>query len=404
MIDPKCCRCKKELETKGGVFLMPPSRSVQVGTLDADLVDKLHLCVECAADVVKFLEIPPPLDGVAKTPCTLDNCGHMRQLDAIVDFLGMTRGTRSVLDELRTRVDCVHVGLTVTLSGGEPRQAGRVQWCTGCGSARYEQHIKGEWAWCNWMRAGAPPPGGPASETWEDTPDEWTAAIKAAHPGHGSESHDEYGVAMRMVGHRHSKGELVALVNWLLVRIKTMRATTLLEAEQVIREVLPGHWTAIERFREMALFVQLGRPLTEMDELIIDDAMRAMEQDLLAQSARVHPDNIAWKAQWLREARMTFTLAGISPVYVREIDNKYCGPKCCPHRVWLLVTTRLGVIEIGWRKRVIVIDWSASDVTKTAAELFADEDVTKGVRMIHAWSYEKATEYLTKIAESMDDL
>jgi hypothetical protein len=33
-------------------------------------------------------------------PCTLENCGHMRQLDAIVDLLGMKRGTRSVLDEL----------------------------------------------------------------------------------------------------------------------------------------------------------------------------------------------------------------------------------------------------------------------------------------------------------------
>ena len=35
-----------------------------------------------------------------RSPCTLENCGHMRQLDAIVDLLGMKRGTRSVLDEL----------------------------------------------------------------------------------------------------------------------------------------------------------------------------------------------------------------------------------------------------------------------------------------------------------------
>ena len=89
-------------------------------------------------------------------PCTLENCGHMRQLDAIVDLLGMPRGTRSVLDELRDR------------------------------------------------------------SKWEDTPDEWTEAIKAAFPTR-SGSHDEYGLAMQMVGHRHSKGELVALVNWLLV-------------------------------------------------------------------------------------------------------------------------------------------------------------------------------------------
>jgi hypothetical protein len=54
---------------------------------------------------------------------------------------------------------------------------------------------------------------------WEDTSDEWSSAIKAAHPTQ-IDSHDEYAVAMRMVGHRHSKGELVALVTWLLVRLK----------------------------------------------------------------------------------------------------------------------------------------------------------------------------------------
>lgn len=115
MIDPACCRCHKELEQKGGVLLMPPSRTVRLGTLEADLVDKLHLCHECSADVVAFLATP---------------------------------------------------------------------------------------------------------REWEDVPDEWTAAIRAAHPAHGSGSHDEYGIAMQMVGHRHSKGELVALVNWLLVRLK----------------------------------------------------------------------------------------------------------------------------------------------------------------------------------------
>lgn len=54
---------------------------------------------------------------------------------------------------------------------------------------------------------------------WEDIDDEWTEAIKEAHPTR-SDSHEEYATAMRMVGHRHSKHELVSLVNWLLVRLK----------------------------------------------------------------------------------------------------------------------------------------------------------------------------------------
>ncbi len=54
---------------------------------------------------------------------------------------------------------------------------------------------------------------------WEDVDDEWTVRIDAVHPVR-SGSHETYGVAMKMVGNRHSKGSLVALVSWLLVRVE----------------------------------------------------------------------------------------------------------------------------------------------------------------------------------------
>jgi hypothetical protein len=107
------------------------------------------------------------LEAEPRTHCTLENCGHMRQLDAIVDLLGIHRGGISVLDELRKRLE-------------------------------FWEKLETEWT---------------------DVGDEWTYAIREAFPTR-SESHDEYGVAMQMVGHRHSKGKLVALVNWLLVRLK----------------------------------------------------------------------------------------------------------------------------------------------------------------------------------------
>ena len=47
-------------------------------------------------------------DTLLASRCTLENCGHMRQLDNIVDLLGMTRGTRSVLDALRSREKQTH--------------------------------------------------------------------------------------------------------------------------------------------------------------------------------------------------------------------------------------------------------------------------------------------------------
>jgi hypothetical protein len=68
------------------------------------------------------------------------------------------------------------------------------------------------------------------ASAWEDTADEWTAVIAAAYPTR-SGSHDEYGIAMRMVSSRRSKGQLVALVNWLLVEqsnaIRELGAVTL---------------------------------------------------------------------------------------------------------------------------------------------------------------------------------
>lgn len=62
-------------------------------------------------------------------------------------------------------IECVACGAGSTLSP-VPGYRGR---CTACGlvfrrqvdlGIRYEQVIKGEWKWCGWMRAGAPPPGG----------------------------------------------------------------------------------------------------------------------------------------------------------------------------------------------------------------------------------------------------
>ena len=58
---------------------------------------------------------------------------------------------------------------------------------------------------------------------WVDTRDEWSARVNDAHPAR-SGSHDEYGTAMQMISHRHSKQALVDLVNWLLVELKNAGA------------------------------------------------------------------------------------------------------------------------------------------------------------------------------------
>lgn len=51
----------------------------------------------------------------------------------------------------------------------------------------------------------------------EDKLDEYSGAIRAAHPIRTS-NHKRYQQALVMVGNRHSKAALVELVNWLLMR------------------------------------------------------------------------------------------------------------------------------------------------------------------------------------------
>lgn len=87
-------------------------------------------------------------------------------------------------------------------------------------------------------------------------------------------------------------------------------------------------------------------------------------------------------------------------LYVEEIPNEYCNQWCCTHLSWFIVTTKVGRIKIGWRKRVINIDWSNTIGTLSSINLFESENVTKGYKYIHAWSVEKAREYVRKIINS----
>lgn len=99
-----------------------------------------------------------------------------------------------------------------------------------------------------------------------------------------------------------------------------------------------------------------------------------------------------------QERAALVALFGNETVYVEPIPNGYCSLACCEHRPWFIVTTKIGRIKIGWRKRVINIDWSETLAPKTAT-LFPSENVTKGEKSIHAWGYGKAREYIATITK-----
>lgn len=103
------------------------------------------------------------------------------------------------------------------------------------------------------------------------------------------------------------------------------------------------------------------------------------------------------KAETIRELLGCFP----SPIWHREISNRYCSRYCCWHLPWLEVFTTVGPFVIGWRKRVIHLSWDDIPCKQHASELFASEDVTKGPTMIHAWSLERAKQYVETVIESV---
>lgn len=99
-----------------------------------------------------------------------------------------------------------------------------------------------------------------------------------------------------------------------------------------------------------------------------------------------------------REREELLELFGDRPIFVEAIPNGYWNNDGhFRHLPWFIVTTSVGRIKIGWRKHVINIDWTETVGTRTAEELFPSESVTKGERMIHAYGYGKARQYVEAI-------
>ena len=80
------------------------------------------------------------------------------------------------------------------------------------------------------------------------------------------------------------------------------------------------------------------------------------------------------------------------------LPNGYCNQPCCAHKPWFLCHTPDGDIKIGWRKRVISIEWK-ENFKDFDMSIFDSENVTKWKRGIHAWGTYKAYEYIKKVKE-----
>lgn len=115
-----------------------------------------------------------------------------------------------------------------------------------------------------------------------------------------------------------------------------------------------------------------------------------------------------WKLKYdeefkARVAKEKSELLALFPgsIFHEEIPNEYNDSPYFKAQPWLSVTTTSGIFKIGWRKRVISLDWSRTLCKKTAEDLFEDENTTKGNYYIHAWSLDDAKKYINTIISNI---
>jgi hypothetical protein len=83
------------------------------------------------------------------------------------------------------------------------------------------------------------------------------------------------------------------------------------------------------------------------------------------------------------------------------VPNRYHpNPDPTYYAPWFLVETPKGRIQIGWRKRVISIDWSESGWSAKGVDVVEDPDVTHWEQGVHAYGADKAVEALRKVGAS----
>ncbi len=141
----------------------------------------------------------------------------------------------------------------------------------------------------------------------------------------------------------------------------------------------------------LQIFVAIERTLSETEVNRIRHKADEIYNSILQETYRSDPKTIAAK-----EEQRTGLLSVFDGylIYAKEIPNEYDSHYGFP---WFLVTTQKGPIKIGWRKRVIIIDWSQCEYAASSETLFTGEAVTKDEYSIHAWGYEKAKEYIQTI-------
>jgi hypothetical protein len=151
------------------------------------------------------------------------------------------------------------------------------------------------------------------------------------------------------------------------------------------------------------VYVKLDRPLNDQDRRLSYKIMDLIHDGLMEETYRLDPRK-GFEAATVKQEILA--LFGGDVCYVDEIPNGYCSQWCCKHLPWFIVTTPRGRIKIGWRKSVIHLEWTDTNIKGDAAAIFPKEEAWPGYettqydKVIHAHGYDAAKKYIRRLMEA----
>lgn len=148
------------------------------------------------------------------------------------------------------------------------------------------------------------------------------------------------------------------------------------------------------RYFGLKIIVDQDRTLDDEDYAMCAPHIREIERLLQARTYKLDPIEQAHAA----EERTKLLEAFPEAVYVQPVRNQYHGDS--PYgqmRPWFEVTTKRGIFLVGWRKRVINLDWSKTDIMSTGSEVFPEHTATIGDTYLHSSSYTYLKECVDKL-------
>ncbi len=146
--------------------------------------------------------------------------------------------------------------------------------------------------------------------------------------------------------------------------------------------VNPRGWVKLDTLGEEKYVIQSG------DEIPVDRTYYFHKV--------CHLNSLA--AETEAEFRTVMHQAGFKYLRFWKIKNEYGSESY--RGPWFEIYTDLGKLMLGWNKRIINVDWSATG--KKFLHLFEDIKNTKGEGCIHAYGYTEALDFLTRIRKELE--